>query len=170
MKKLTVTDFSHVRDAIPFEGKTRLWDRGNIEIYIDFTEDGDRDNCLKKHIDSINTQLDWVELNKQKIQDILVENNYLSLAENWAASADEAEDEEQECYVMEDGQKVFLPIKEVDFRNSLYLSSVSITFEDNPEKPEMYLYLFCSPDYFSYHNIELLIDEDKNIEVLGLIG
>ena len=170
MEDLTINSFEHKRDAISFEAETRLWSRDNILICVDFPQDEDRNEYLKKYITSINALLNWIEKNRTKIEDILIENNYLSLAEDWAASADEAEDEEQECYIMEDGQKVFIPIKEADFRNNLYLNSVTMTFEDDPEKPEMYLYLSCDPDYFSYHDIEILIDEDQNIEILGLIG
>lgn len=81
-----------------------------------------------------------------------------------------AEDEEQECYIMEDGEKVFVPITEEDFCESLYIDGFTMNFKDGWDKPFIDLYLCCSPDYFAYHCIHIMIDDNKNVICNGLAG
>ena len=92
----------------------------------------------------------------------------LELAEEWASSAEEAEDEEQECYIMEDGEKVFFPISEKDFTDSLYVESITMNIEDNEISLE--IFFCCCPDYFAGHCIIVDIDKDGNVVNRGLAG
>ena len=92
------------------------------------------------------------------------------MAEDWASSAEKADDEEQECYIMEDGQKVFFPISEEEFLNSLYFESISIDFRSDMENPEIELFISCSPDYFAYHVLHVSADSEKNVKCRGLAG
>lgn len=170
MNLLTSSDFEHLSDIFSFEGYCRLWGQQNINLFLIFPEDADRDEYLKKQMASVNEQLLWIESNRSKIEDYLLSEDFLSLAENWASSAEKAEDEEQECYVMEDGQKVFLPITDSHFRNSLRFSSVELNYEEEEEKPAINIYLQCDPDYFAYHVIDIMIDGDKNITSATLAG
>lgn len=170
MKLLTLSDFEHLSDIFSFEGYCQLWEQQNINLYLVFPEDADRDDCLKKNIDSVNEQLKWIENSRSEIENYLIAKDFLSLAENWASGAEEAEDEEQKCYVMEDGQKVFFPITAEDFKNSLCFSSVELSYEDDINKPSINIYLQCNPDYFAYHVIDMMIDEDKNITSASLAG
>lgn len=170
MNKLTISDFKNDSEYISFESKTSVWNRSNIFVYVDFPREEDSNECLEKCIDAINQQLDWVESNRNNIEEALIEKDFLSLAEDWASSAEEADDEEQECYIMEDDQKVFFPITEADFKSSLYINSISINFEESLEFPVLSVYLMCNPDYFACHCIDIYIDKDKKIQSASLAG
>ena len=99
---------------------------------------------------------------------MLIDDGMLELAEDWASSAEEAEDEEQECYVMEDGEKVFFPISEKDFTDSLYVESITMNIENNEISLE--IFFCCSPDYFAGHCIIVEVDRDGNITSQSLAG
>lgn len=170
MKLLSISDFEHLSDIFSFEGYCQLWGQQNINLYLVFPEDADRNDFLLKNIDSVNEQLKWIENNRSEVENYLIKKDFLLLAENWASGAEKAEDEKQECYVMEDGQKVFLPITQDDFKGSLYFSSVELSYEEDINKPKLNIYLQCNPDYFAYHVIDMIIDGNKNIISANLAG
>ena len=89
------------------------------------------------------------------------------LAEDWASSAEPAEDETQECYLMENGAKVFLPITKEDFAASLRYVSVTVYAGENIS---LELYLGCEPDYFAGHSIGMKIGADHTLEGGDLWG
>ncbi|ACD23046.1 DUF2262 domain-containing protein [Clostridium botulinum] len=159
-------------DVFTFEAKCTLWNKENIGFGVDFPDErkGENLEILSKHLSDIEKQLKWIEENRRCIEKTLLDDDMVSLAEDWASSSEEAEDEEQECYLMEDDQKVFLPISDEDFCKSLYIDGFSINFEDGWDKPNIDLYLCCSPDYFAYHCISISIDENKSVECNNLAG
>ena len=66
--------------------------------------------------------------------------------------------------------KSFFPIREEEFRNSLYFESISIDFRSDTENPEIELFISCSPDYFAYHVLHVSADSEKNVKCRGLAG
>ncbi len=153
-----------------FSGKTTVWGREAVEIYVNFTDDakGCEDEYLAINIALINNKLEWIENNRHLIEQALLDDDMLAMAEDWASSAEEVEDEEQECYIMEDGQKVFLPISEEDFCLSLYFEAINISFDG--ENPEAELVLLCNPDYFAGHCILATVDAENRVECNSLAG
>ena len=166
---MNITDFTPGKyDA--FEGKTSVWGTRNVRIAVAFPNEaeGKEDEYLAKYLVSINEKLGWIEQNRQKVEQALLDNDIVSLAEDWASSAEEAEDEAQECYVMEDGQKVFLPISDEDFCKSLNLVTIALYFDE--EISNMELYLVCKPDYFACHCIMATINAENQVKCGGLAG
>ncbi|WP_278575191.1 DUF2262 domain-containing protein [Fusobacterium ulcerans] len=139
-----------------------IWKNDLTDLYID-TED---DIKLRDFLPQIKNRLKWIEDNSQVIEKVLIDDGILELAEEWASSAEEAE-EEQECYIV-DGDKVFLPISEKDFSDSLYAESITATIENGEISLE--LFLCCCPDYFAGHCIIIDIDKDGNVVNGGLAG
>ena len=166
--KLGKTDFK-ISDVFSYEGNIQLWGK-NTSVALNFPKDKPEGEYFDILEEKIIEYLKWIEENRAKIEKALIDDDSVSLAENWASSAEEAEDEEQECYIMEDGQKVFFPITEEDFTKSLYLESISLDFRDNAENPELELFIACSPDYFAYHALHVFVDTEKNIKSNGLAG
>lgn len=117
----------------------------------------------------VSKEIDWLENNKDKIVTALITGGMLDLAEDWASSAQEVEGK-KECYEMEDGQQVQLPISPQDFSNSLFFNSLGIDFEEDLSKFSLSLYVNCRPDYFAYHSIEVFIESNHEIRVNGLAG
>ena len=158
-----------VSDIFSYEGAVQLWGK-NTSIALNFPKDRPEDKYFDILAEKITAQIKWIEENRKKMEKALTDHGCISLAEDWASSAEEADDEEQECYIMEDGQKVFFPISEEEFLNSLYLESISIDFRRDTENPEMELFICCNPDYFAYHTLHVLVDFEKNVKCSGLAG
>lgn len=159
-------------DVFAFEAKCNLWDEENVKFYVGFSDEtkGKEMEMLSIHLVDIEKQLQWIAENRTSIEKVLIDDDMISIAEDWASGAEEAEDEEQECYIMEDDQKVFIPISEEDFCRSLYIDGFNINFENSWERPTIDMYLCCSPDYFAYHCISISIDENKNVRCNSLAG
>lgn len=125
---------------------------------------------LKAHLPDIEGQIDWLDQAFPSIAKVLLEDGLVELAEDWASGAQAAEEESGECYVMEDGQKVFLPITEKAFCRSLYMDGISLSFEEGWDRPSMELYIGCSPDYFAGHCMVVAADGEHRLSCGGLAG
>ena len=152
-----------------FETYFNIW-KNETKIYINFPDKEDKNLCLNNNLKSINEDLNWLEKNKDKIEELLIENNSIELAENWASTAPLLDCAEEECYLMEDGQKVFFPITTDDFCNSLYIESISMEFDKCNEAPLLEVTLLCNPDYFGEHCLVVAIEKNKSLEFIGLTG
>lgn len=166
---MNTADF--IRDEYnTFNSKTNVWNMKNVEIHINLPDNtkGKEEDYLLKYIASVNEKIEWIHNNRKKIEKALIDDDIISLAEDWAAGAEKAEDEEQECYLMEDGEKVFLPISPEAFCKSLYFEAIVLSFDE--PIPEAELILLCKPDYFAGHCIMVTITTDNQIECNGLAG
>ncbi len=155
-----------------FAGTTTVWGREKVEIMVDFEKDFEQDTFPPELLPALNARLDWLEHARQVIVDALLEDGMLELAEDWASSAEQAEDEEQECYIMEDGQKVFLPITEEDFFNSLRMDSVvfQVSWDGTVPVLSLDLYMHCNPDYFACHSVLAYVEPDGTVTSGSLAG
>ena len=162
---MTVKDITE-SEVFDYEAKSEIWGE-QVGIGIDC--DG---SSLDAMLPLIEKLTDFLDQNKDKVVAALVDDDFLSLAEDWASSAEEAEDstEERECYIMEDGAKVYLPITEDDFAASLHFDGISVYFDDDADDISASVYLICQPDYFAYHCIEIFIESGMVINVNGLAG
>ena len=159
-------------ELFAFEGECRLWNREKVICTLDFpaADLERRQAVLNKRLPFIKEQLAWLENSRAAIEQALLDDGMAALAERWAESAEEAEDEETACYIMEDGLKVFLPITPEVFCRSLYASSVSLVFDGGWDNPYISLGLGCSPDYFAGHVISVSVDAQKQVHCDGLTG
>ncbi len=162
MKELTTKDFEK-DDVFDFTADIEIWG-GKSGIGVE-CEGAELENILPK----INALLGKLDNGKEQVVKALVEDGMLELAEDWASSAEEDEDEE-DCYIMEDDTKVKLPITEKDFAASLSVNGISVYYDPDSDSIEASLYLMCQPDYFACHCIDVCLDGELNIEVNGLAG
>ena len=151
-------------DVFTVEALFSIWKNDLADLYID-TEDN---FTIDSFLPQIKNKLKWIEDNSQIIEKVLIDDEMLELAEDWASSAEEAEDEEQECYIMEDGEKVFFPISEKDFTDSLYVESITMNIKNNEISLE--IFFCCCPDYFAGHCIIVEVDKEGNITNQSLAG
>ena len=155
-----------------FTGTTTVLGREKVEIMVDFEDNSKPDVFPPELLPAINARLDWLDHARQTVTDALVKDDMLELAEDWASSAEQAEDEEQECYIMEDGQKVFLPITVEDFSNSLRMDSVvfQVSWDGTAPVLSLDLYMHCCPDYFAYHSVLAYVEPDGTVTSGSLAG
>lgn len=157
-------------DVFDYEYKGKLWGNDDVCVGLILNEEAeDKEALFKSCFNVIKEKIEWINNNRNKIEKALLDDGMVELAEDWASSSEEAEDEEQECYIMDDGTKVFIPITEEDFCNSLHLDGFTI-YCDSEKDISVDVFLFCKPDYFAYHSIELFVNEDNTIDVNGLAG
>ncbi len=162
MTELKLNDFEK-SDIYDYEANAELWGTDNeigVECY---------GSTLEDMLPKINRLLGLIDSGREKIVAALLEKNYLSLAEDWASSAEESEDEE-DCYIMEDGTEVRLPITAEDFAKSLKPCGISVYAEEDTKGISASFYVMCEPDYFAGHCIQIFLDGDFTIDVNGLAG
>lgn len=156
-------------DIFSYIGTCSVWDNA-VDINIDFGNAENKQELLAEYLPLLKQHLDWLNQHKKDAVQALLDDDFLELAEDWASSGELAEDEEQECYLMEDGQKVFLPVTEKDFSDSLCLDVITFDCTEGRHHITMDLYMSCSPDYFAYHTVIVYVAEDGTMESGGLAG
>lgn len=162
---MEITDFKP-SEVFSFEGEAAIWgEKVNIGVECE-------NSSLEVMLPMINNLVAFLENNKAAVVEALAKAGIIDLAEDWACGAEEAEDstEEHECYIMEDGSRVYFPITKEDFAKALHFDGISVYYDEDEDDISASVYFVCKPDYFAYHCIETFIDSKGNIEVNGLAG
>lgn len=159
---LTLKDF--IGEDESYETLFSIFERDKVLLNI-YLEDSLN---LEDKFEDIKNNLKWLEENKDKIYTALLENNIVTLAEQWASSGIPVKDEKEEYYIIEDSEKVSLPITTEIFLKSLYPESIDL--EVGEENTSTTISFCCYPDYFAGHCLVVEIDSDKNIECVDLAG
>ncbi|WP_225370795.1 DUF2262 domain-containing protein [Methanobrevibacter arboriphilus] len=146
-----------------FEAKINLWKK-EVDLFINILENHHISDNIFEDIVRI---IKFVEENKSMIQETLFKDDILELAEDITSSATLLECASDECYILDDGSKVYFPITKDDFFNSLYIESLTINFNKN-NNSFIELILLNNPDYFNGSYFIINIDENSNIKFIGL--
>lgn len=144
-----------------FLGYTTFHGRGGVYYAVNLPEGDDTEAGLKKHFPFLRETLEWLNNNQDEIEKTLVEADIPKLAGEWAAKGRKIENDSGECYMLNDGETVIVPVTEKAFCESIYYDGISIDM-DLPQT-EIFLYIRTSPDYFDGRYITIYIDCDKNI-------
>lgn len=147
-----------------FETECSLWNFSSVSVGININTDEDYD--IEDYSEKIEECINWLNKKRHIIEQAILDNNMTESAEYWVSAADKSDDGK---YMLNDGNKVSLPISDDDFCKSLRLPELSLNFEDDGNC-DMELYFICNPDYFAGHCIEIIIDNEKNIVCDGLSG
>lgn len=173
MKSLKIKDFTK-GEYCDYEVMVDLWNNKNIYCSIKVPGNDNLNKLLEEYIFYINSRLTWIENNKKVIEDALIEDGMLELAEEWIEGADYFIVNDEEIYEIDSDVPVKLPLLEKDFRNSIGIESFGIDVIENEDeeeyKTEVSMYLECNPDYFAGHVIEVIVDSHNQIKVNGLAG
>lgn len=156
-------------DIFAFECTVALWGQKEVPLFIDIAPPVNRDDTLRAFLPALEQKLLWLERHKPAVEKALLQDGLCTLAADWMAGA-EAADEEGECYVCKEGEKVFLPITPDDFCRSLLAQSMAVFADKNKKGVSLELYLACSPDYFAGHAIRGTIDKHNDVRSQGLAG
>ncbi|HAJ97561.1 MAG TPA: hypothetical protein DCO72_07480 [Ruminococcus sp.] len=154
-----------------FSGSFTMWGEDVCDVDVDFSEDSDDPEAdICKYIAVVNEKLNWLGDARDYIARSLIAGGIIGIAEQWCATYPQAQDEEQVCYVVDDGSKVFLPITEEDFINSIHLDNVTIDLSEGAVKAGIQVFLRCRPDYFACHAIVADIDAEGVVTNADLAG
>lgn len=155
-------------DYFSYEAKCRIWKKRNISLIIDFGEETNKSEALKKYKEKINEILNWIEENKKLISDFLISHQCVTLAEEWVSQ--NGKEIKENSYKNDLDEIINIPITDEDFHNAMYLDSVLIDFEEDESKPDTTMHILFKPDYFKRHSLIVYIDGDKNIEYGDIAG
>lgn len=158
------------RDDNSYHADIDIWGDSTPILVCVKRDTPDSDDTAKKVLAVIERAAAVLHEKRADIEQALIDDGMIDNAEDWASSAEEAEDEDRECYIMEDGTKVFLPISEEDFKASLHANSVLIYVDENFEYEDFEFFIDCRPDYFACHSIEVYVYSDGSLKVAGIAG
>jgi hypothetical protein len=144
-----------------FEAKVKIWKK-ETALLIN-TPDISEKNAFEQYSDIISSELNFIEKNKSHFEEILYNKDIIELAENITSSSTLLQCASEECYVLDDGSKVTFPITRDDFFKSLYIETITISFDEN-KNFSLELILSCIPDYFRGSYFVVNIDNKRNIE------
>lgn len=149
--QLKATDFQKIDSPFGYKHSVSIWGMDcNVTIFPNDNKNADLSILLlqvQKCLQQINNT------QKECFQSIL-DVNMINLAEEWITDeAYKVENEVKECYLTDEGIKVFIPIAQQDFLQSIKLQSISFVLIKNDENPLVELHLECNPDYFLGHII-----------------
>lgn len=149
--QLKTSDFQKIDTPFGYEYCLSIWGVDcNVTIFPNGNENADLSILLlqvQKCLQQIN------DTQKECFRSIL-DADMIKLAEEWITDeAYKVENEVKECYLTDEGEKVFVPISQQDFFQSIKLQSINFVLDENDENPLVELYLGCNPDYFFGHII-----------------
>lgn len=147
-----------------FEAPYTMW--GN-EIMVGVNVNIESDYDISSYSERVEKRLMWINKKRHVIELAMLENGMGESAEYWTSNNYARDDDGG--YILNDGKKVFLPISDDDFCESLSLSEIAVNFEEDGTA-DIEMYFACNPDYFDGHCIEILIDNDRNIVCDGISG
>ncbi len=168
-----------IKNLASDEGTCTIWGE---EVTVTIESDDEKKALPEETLSFLEKYLAWIDHRRQDALQCLFDDGILELAEDWASSAepyygeneddddDEDDDKEPECYIMEDGQKVFLPVTEQDFSKSLHLTNITFNCSDEEEDFLTELWCDCLPDYFACHSILIYLNPDGSFENGSLQG
>ena len=165
---MSIRDFSRGNgDRIAFTARADVWD-SETKLNIVLDDDTPRgSHTIEKIIPLLDKVTQRVDIKRRRIEDALLRAGWLETAEDWA-SLGKVSKREQGCYIMDNGEKVYLPLSEEDFCGSLFIESICIYFDEELDINDVTLYIVCSPDYFAGRAIAVLLDSDGGIQIRGL--
>lgn len=140
----------------------------DMEKEKELSEDEIRE-IIGKTLKNLNPLLQKAESNRNQLINLLKEENYIELANEWATGAEEVEG--KEGYFLIDDEEVHIPITEEEFEKSISCrGGIGIDIGLEGEIDFVSVYLVFEPDYFAGHCIECCIEEDGSFSINGLAG
>lgn len=82
-----------------YEGRCRLWGQ-DVFVGLDLPEGEDKARALEAALPAVEQRLEWLENNRAGVEKALLDDGGPDLAQEWASSAELAEEEDAECYIM----------------------------------------------------------------------
>lgn len=154
------------------EGEVSVWNNTmDADVVIDFGAEEKCDVLFLNCQTDIEQKIIWLQTHKIEICNALInDGTMLPYVEEWVSQLERAEDEESECYISLDGDKIYLPVTEDAFLESLQVDCIKMDARKGIDFLTIHALLSFHPDYFMGHGLEIMIHEDETIEDCGLFG
>ncbi len=155
-----------IEDDFEINGITSLWNRNDVEIFIEFNdENDDKIDFSEATLKLIEDKLDWIDKNKKLICKTFIEDEGMFYGLN-----DEIEEQlSKKEKAKIDDLEFSAPLTEEEFSNSLYIAYINFYIEDK-EHISCSFDLDCEPDYLFGHLANIELEEDNEIMMGGING
>lgn len=155
-----------IEDDFEINGITSLWNRNDVEIFIEFNdENDDKIDFSEATLKLIEDKLDWTDKNKKLICKTFIEDEGMFYGLN-----DEIEEQlSKKEKAKIDDLEFSAPLTEEEFSNSLYIAYINFYIEDK-EHISCSFDLDCEPDYLFGHLANIELEEDNEIMMGGING
>ncbi len=157
-----------------FNAQLQLWnDNAVMTVYVENLRENETAD-QEKVSQIMQTAAELINNSRKAVEQALLDDEMVALAEDWASSGEEVFDDddesEQERYILPDGSMVTLPISKKDFSASLHIDSVLIYTDAAYGLDDAEVFIVCKPDYFLGHCIDVFIKKDGTVNANGLAG
>lgn len=155
-----------IEDDFEINGITSLWNRNDVEIFIEFNDkNDDKIDFSEVTLKLIEDKLDWTDKNKKLICKTFIEDEGMFYGLN-----DEIEEQlSKKEKAKIDDLEFSAPLTEEEFSNSLYIAYINFYIEDK-EHISCSFDLDCEPDYLFGHLANIELEEDNEIIMGGING
>ena len=154
-----------IEDDFEINGITSLWNRNDVEIFIELDDKDDHINFSEATLKLIEEKLNWIDKNKKLICKTFIEDEGMFYSLN-----DEIEEQlSKKEKAKIDDLEFSAPLTEEEFSNSLYIAYINFYIEDK-EHISCSFDLDCEPDYLFGHLANIELEEDNEIIMGGING
>ena len=154
-----------IEDDFEINGITSLWNRNDVEIFIELDDKDDHINFSEATLKLIEEKLNWIDKNKKLICKTFIEDEGMFYGLN-----DEIEEQlSKKEKAKIDDLEFSAPLTEEEFSNSLYIAYINFYIGDE-DNISCSFDLDCEPDYLFGHLANIELDEDNEILMSGING
>ena len=154
-----------IEDDFEINGITSLWNRNDVEIFIELDDKDYHINFSEATLKLIEEKLNWIDKNKKLICKTFIEDEGMFYGLN-----DEIEEQlSKKEKAKIDDLEFSAPLTEDEFFNSLYIAYINFYIEDK-EHISCSFDLDCEPDYLFGHLANIELEEDNEIIMGGING
>ena len=154
-----------IEDEVQINGTITLWNRNDVEIFIELDDKDDHINFSEGTLKLIEEKLNWIDKNKKLICKTFIEDEGMFYGLN-----DEIEKQlSKKGKAKIDNLEFSAPLTEEEFSNSLYIAYINFYIEGEDDI-SCNFDLDCEPDYLFGHLANIELDEDNEILMGGING
>ena len=154
-----------IEDDFEINGITSLWNRNDVEIFIESDDKDDHINFSEATLKLIEEKLNWIDKNKKLICKTFIEDEGMFYGLN-----DEIEEQlSKKEKAKIDDLEFSAPLTEEEFSSSLYIAYINFYIGDEDDI-NCSFDLDCEPDYLFGHLATIELDEDNEILMGGVNG
>lgn len=148
--QLQTADFKRIDNPFGYQQNILIW--GAVcNVLISPVDDSNVN--LSALLPKVKESLGHLDSTQKECFQAILDADMVKLAEKWIIDEEHIveNDDKRVCYLTEEDEKVYIPISQQEFLNSLKLQSIGFVFFAENENPLIELYFKCSPDYFFGH-------------------
>ena len=154
-----------IEDDFEINGITSLWNRNDVEIFIELDDKDYHINFSEATLKLIEEKLNWIDKNKKLICKTFIEDEGMFYGLNDEIEKQLSKKEKAKI----DDLEFSAPLTEEEFSNSLYIAYINFYIEDK-EHISCSFDLDCEPDYLFGHLANIELEEDNEIIMGGING